>query len=312
MAERDIVLHKVDITNNRFGKLKVLEMKYGVLCGSRKRTKCLCVCDCGNEYLVDAEKLKSGRTISCGCDSKQRVIEKNRKDLTGKRFGRLVVMEMLWEYKPTKVRCVCDCGNIITVINTGLTTGKTSSCGCLQKERASNHNTKNWSGYISKYGIELIKQSHKNKNNQWIWECRCGLCDEIFFALPAKIASGHITSCGCRTRSSKEQFIKSIFDKYNIDYIEQYRFSDCKNKYTLPFDFAIFKNDKLTHIVEYDGIQHYIPVDLFGGEESLVETKQRDAIKNDFCKANNLNLLRLPYYLTEEEIEEKILNIIYP
>ena len=31
MAERDIVLHKVDITNNRFGKLKVLEMKYGVL-----------------------------------------------------------------------------------------------------------------------------------------------------------------------------------------------------------------------------------------------------------------------------------------
>ena len=312
MAERDVILHRVDLTNKRFGKLLVVEMLHGVVCGNRKRTKCLCDCDCGNKYIADAEKLKSGRTISCGCDSRQRAIEKNRKDLTGMRFGRLVVLEMLWDNKPTSARCVCDCGNITIVINTGLTSGKTKSCGCLQKDIASDLNTKDWSGFVSKHGIRLIKQSYRNNKNQWIWECRCGLCDDTFFALPAKIASGHTTSCGCRTKSSKEQYIKSILEVNNIDFVEQYRIPSCKDKYTLPFDFAIFKDDKLICLIEYDGKQHFEPIKIFGGESGFNDTTHRDSIKNDFCKNNNLTLLRLPYYLTDDEIEDKILNIIYP
>lgn len=38
-------------------------------------------------------------------------------------------------------------------------------------------------------------------------------------------------------------------------------------------------------------------------------THQRDEIKNKYCKDNNINLIRLPYYLSDNDIKEKILNI---
>lgn len=56
-------------------------------------------------------------------------------DLTGKRFGRLVVTEKLQSRKGRIVwRCKCDCGDYTDVISTYLTTGQTTSCGCVKKE----------------------------------------------------------------------------------------------------------------------------------------------------------------------------------
>ena len=56
-------------------------------------------------------------------------------DLTGQRFGRLVVIERA-ENKGEKVRwlCQCDCGNTVLVATNGLRNGGTKSCGCLHKE----------------------------------------------------------------------------------------------------------------------------------------------------------------------------------
>lgn len=58
-------------------------------------------------------------------------------DLTGKRFGRLVVIEKLNERKRNRVvwRCKCDCGNYKNVVSTDLTTGETRSCGCLKADQ---------------------------------------------------------------------------------------------------------------------------------------------------------------------------------
>lgn len=53
--------------------------------------------------------------------------------LTGHRFGKLVAQYMLNERKWKKIvwHCICDCGNYIDVPTGALTTGNTSSCGCL-------------------------------------------------------------------------------------------------------------------------------------------------------------------------------------
>ena len=63
---------------------------------------------------------------------------------TNKRFGRLVVMQMLSERKNTQIvwLCKCDCGNTVKVKNGHLQSGNTKSCGCLQRERASKTNIK--------------------------------------------------------------------------------------------------------------------------------------------------------------------------
>lgn len=277
----------------------------------RLRTKCRCTCECGNQVVTTADSLKRTKT-SCGCDTKQRRIDALRKDLTGQRFNRLVVEKMLWECRPTRAVCRCDCGNTIVVIGAGLTSGKTGSCGCFQKDRTSEGTTKDWSGIVSPNGIKFLRQSRRNTKGQWLWDCVCGVCGNEFVALPAKIMNGHITSCGCRKRSSKEDMIRSFLDSCGVEFAEQYRFPDCKDKYTLPFDFAIMSKQSVIALVEYDGQQHYKAISCFGGQSGFNDTVRRDRIKDDYCQSNNINLLRLPYTLTDDEIKSKLLDIIYP
>lgn len=303
-------MNRKSYVGSRFGKLLVTEMIYEKKNG-RPRTSCRCTCDCGNEIVTKIDSLRRTKQ-SCGCDVKQRRINAIRKDLTGQRFNRLVVDEMLWEYRPTKCRCVCDCGSIIEVIATALTSGKTGSCGCYQKDVTSQSNVKDWTGVVSSFGVVFIKQVRKNEKGQWLWLCKCGECGKEFTALPAKVANGHVTSCGCRKQSSRESSIKKLLDDLAVPYIEQHRFDDCRYKYSLPFDFAILNGSTISLLIEYDGRQHFQPVDYFGGLDEFTETMKRDAIKNAYCKENNYNLLRLPYTLTDCELKQKIIDAIYP
>ena len=302
-------MKKKYITGARFGKLVVHEMQYGVNIGSRKRTCCLCKCDCGNTAVITMDALNSGRT-SCGCDTSVRRSEKNRKDLTGMKYGRLTVLYMDWSARPSKAICRCECGSIITVIASSLPYGKTQSCGCLQSERTSASNTKDWTSAVSPYGIKLIKQSYMNSHGQWLWECQCGLCNQIFVALPAKIMNGHITSCGCRRQSSREQLIRDELRSLGVKFTEQYSFCDCVYKHPLLFDFAVFVDGKLYCLIEYDGKQHFQPISHFGGKEEFAISKLRDNIKNEYCKYHNIRLIRMPYTLSDEEIKTKLRDII--
>lgn len=59
-------------------------------------------------------------------------------NLTGIRFGRLVVVErFVSDTRRVKWRCACDCGTLRIVTAEGLRSEKTKSCGCIQKEIAS-------------------------------------------------------------------------------------------------------------------------------------------------------------------------------
>ena len=86
---------------------------------------------------------------------------------------------------------------------------------------------------------------------------------------------------------------QSFFDDNNIAYVSQYRFEDCKNIRTLPFDFYL---PDYNICVEYDGELHYKSVDYFGGEKALQDTQMRDDIKTQYCINNNIHLIRIPYW----------------
>lgn len=102
--------------------------------GSRRRYW-LCRCDCGNEKVVEESHLKDGHTKSCGCYRKKLLREK-RLDLTGERYGRLVVLGMVKENDGSVKgwKCRCDCGNTCICHAGNLRSGITKSCGCLQEE----------------------------------------------------------------------------------------------------------------------------------------------------------------------------------
>lgn len=123
-----------DLTGQKFGRLTVIKLagkeKYGTY-------RWLCKCECGNEVEVRASSLKNGNTKSCGCYYLEK-IKQPKIDLTGKKFGRLTVLEYAGNLK---WKCQCECGTIKIIYGEALRIGATISCGCYQKEIASNlHN----------------------------------------------------------------------------------------------------------------------------------------------------------------------------
>lgn len=116
-----------DLTGMRFGRLVCLaptEQR-----GPSGGTVWRCQCDCGKECLAVSTQLMRGFKKSCGCLS-----HPARKDFVGKRFGMLTVLEYAGKRNGMhRWRCRCDCGEETVVGQTLLQSGKTKSCGCLQR-----------------------------------------------------------------------------------------------------------------------------------------------------------------------------------
>ena len=124
-----------DLTGRKFGRLTVVERatKPG------EKVRWLCQCECGGSKVVEARNLTCGKTKSCGCLTHNgRKPRRPKVDLTGRRFGRLTVVERLGydtQTNSVKYACRCDCGNETVVSASNLrTNGHTTSCGCLQEE----------------------------------------------------------------------------------------------------------------------------------------------------------------------------------
>lgn len=110
--------------------------------------------------------------------------------------------------------------------------------------------------------------------------------------------------CPKCNQSKGEKFISDCLINQNISFTSQVKFNDCRNERTLPFDFGIVdSNNNIIALIEFDGIQHFEPVERFGGEKAFELTQLRDSIKNDYCKDNNIPLLRVKY---NENIEERL------
>jgi len=96
-----------------------------------------------------------------------------------------------------------------------------------------------------------------------------------------------------KKHSSGENIIENILIKMNINHIKQKRFSDCRNKLPLPFDFYL---PDINTCIEYDGEQHFKEINVFGGDDRFKNQKINDNIKNIYCLEKNINLVRIPYW----------------
>lgn len=101
-----------------------------------------------------------------------------------------------------------------------------------------------------------------------------------------------------RSSSLGEDYISLILEKNNISFVKEKSFDTCVSKRNtlLRFDFFLEK-DKI--LIEYDGLQHFQPIDIFGGEKRFKMQQENDAIKNEWCKKNGYVLIRVPYYIYE-------------
>jgi hypothetical protein len=151
--------------------------------------------------------------------------------------------------------------------------------------------------FLEKHGdsFKYDMQNYKNQQSKIEITCKSG------HKFHQKV-SNHLQGKGCLTcnESSGEREIKVILDSLNINYTTQKKFDDCKYQEKLPFDFYL---DEFNILIEYDGIQHFKPIEYFGGINGFEKTKIRDKIKNEYCKKNNIHLIRVSYL---DDIQEKL------
>ena len=108
--------------------------------------------------------------------------------------------------------------------------------------------------------------------------------------------------CPLCNESKGELEIKKVLDKLNIFYIQEYKIFEENKKYPLRADFYI---PKFNTIIEFNGIQHYKPVEKFGGKKIFKQTIERDVRKKKICDKNNIKIINIKY--NDINIVEKIL-----
>lgn len=122
----------IDLSGSRVGSLMVLgpgQKLYG-------SAAWVCQCDCGAVKTIAGDSLRRGASKSCGCKRSAITSKRSVKDLTGRRFGRLLVDGRSGSIRRKAVwRCLCDCGAATEVVSDKLLSGHTSSCGCARSDQ---------------------------------------------------------------------------------------------------------------------------------------------------------------------------------
>ena len=197
------------------------------------------------------------------------------KDLTNQRFYHMVALERT--HKPndkhTFWKCRCDCGNI----------------------------------FISRTDIDL---DTSQKKHRCYYYCQCD-CGNYTTVRSSQLLDGSAKSCGC-LRSFGEQQIALILRENQIDFQKEISFDDLKGETNyLYFDFGVYYNNNLKYIIEYQGRQHYEPIEYFGGETRFQKQLQYDNKKQQYCKDHNIPLKIISYkepITSEKVIDWSLLN----
>lgn len=132
---------------------------------------------------------------------------------------------------------------------------------------------------------------------------KCLIDGNEWYARPYNTLYGK--GCPKCNESKGEKQVSLYLDKYNIKYETQKTFDGCYDIKLLPFDFYL---PDYNCCIEYDGKQHFEPIEYFGGQETFEYTQKHDNIKNEYCKNNGISLLRIPYF---KDVEEELNNFLF-
>lgn len=140
-----------------------------------------------------------------------------------------------------------------------------------------------------------------NAKTPILHKCKIDGCE--WTAIPYVILAGY--GCPQCNESSGERQVRQWLNRYGIKYEYQKSFKNCRDILPLPFDFYL---EDYNIAIEYQGGQHYKPVERFGGEEKFKLQQKHDNIKKEYCKNNNIRLLEIPYYAN---VEEELNNFLF-
>ena len=169
---------------------------------SRKERKWLCRCDCGTERYVLERSLLYGGSVSCGCFRRERALESNSPDLTGKKFGELTVIRKVenTKHNSTQWLCKCSCGADYVVQGSLLVTGRRTHCGCkTDRGRPADITGKKFNRLTALY----ISKRNDPKDGV-LWHCRCDCGNEVDVPYNSLVFCNQ-KSCGCQKKEHDQK-----------------------------------------------------------------------------------------------------------
>lgn len=140
--------------------------------------------------------------------------------------------------------------------------------------------------HCNKYDYSLVE--YLNSNTNVIIICKV---HGSFSQNPITHTIG-MSGCPSCKNSKGENEIYKYLKINNIKFESQYKFKDCINIRPLPFDFYLNDHNIL---IEFDGIQHFKPIERYGGQKAFDNNLKKDIIKNEYCRINNIKLIRIDY-----------------
>lgn len=295
-----------DLTNETFGKLRVIERGEDYISKNGKHyIQWLVKCDCNRfpPFLVRVSTLKSGLSTACRKCGYEKSGRKKIEDLTGKTFGKIVVIERGEDYispkgsHSTTWNVECSCGKRFQVRAGDLKNGKTTRCKNCAIKILSQNKIKDLSGTIfGKLKVVRFDCIREKTGAFWIVRCSCG--NEEFSCMASNLQSGHVKSCGCLRESHVAFELKKYFiKKYNAKK-EKKLFKNTETKKWLRCDIYIphGKNPDINGFyIEVHGEQHYrlhnwhkqqSKRNKTTPEEEFKNQKNRDKLKKNFAKKN--------------------------
>jgi Zn finger protein HypA/HybF involved in hydrogenase expression len=149
---------------------------------------------------------------------------------------------------------------------------------------------------ISIHGDKYFYLDIIHKNKVKYIKLKCKKCNHIF----NQIVDNHLNKLNgciiCKSASKGVEQIEKYLVSNSIKYIREKSFDDCKHIRKLFFDFYLPEQNIL---IEFNGRQHYEPVNYFGGKNKFENQKIKDDIKVNFCSDKNIKLLIISYKETK-------------
>lgn len=276
-------------TKNLYGdEYEILSDKY-----VNNKTKILIKHNCGHTYLVRPDSFLNNnrRCIKCFGNPKLEISEiKNRCSDIHK--GEYEILSDYCINSSSKISVRHNiCGNIYDINLNSFLNKKTKCAFCNGNKKMTIEILKNRINEIFGYEYSVLSEKYENVDKKLIFKHnKCGYYWDVKVC---NMLSGKSGCPMCSPKSKGEQKIIKYLSKNNILFIKDKSFDGCIYSINLHYDFYL---TEYNICIEFDGIQHYKPVDRFGGVDSYNEQIKKDIIKNNYCKNNEIKLIRIPYW----------------
>ena len=187
----------------------------------------------------------------------------------------------------TKIKIICPEHEIFETVASSHTDQKTGCPKCSKKYSYTNNEFITKPIFLHGFLYDYSETNYVNNYTKITIKCKT---HGSFLQTP----SNHLSGKGCELcNTSKNENIISLFlTNKKIKFIRQHKFPDCKNKRRLPFDFYL---PDYNICIEFNGKQHYEPIDFFGGKHGFILQQKRDKIKELYCINNNITLFKIKY-----------------